>query len=120
VPLAGSASQVAAVGLLRSRVLAPPAPLGLIAAVLAVVAVAVIGFAFVTPSAQALISRRSDPGRQGEILGVNQSANAMSRILGPILGVGLYYLLPSHALPYAFSVVLLSAVLWFTLRVRRG
>jgi MFS family permease len=120
VPLAGSASQVAAVGLLRSRVLAPPAPANLIAAVLAVVAVAVIGFAFVTPSVQALISRRSDPGRQGEILGVNQSANAMSRILGPILGVGLYYLLPSHALPYAFSVVLLSAVLWFTLRVRRG
>src|SRR5262249_31667898 len=76
----------------------------LLAAVLVAVAVAVIGFAFLTPSVQALISRRSDPERQGEILGVNQSANAMSRILGPVCGLALYKLMPSHALPYAFSV----------------
>jgi MFS family permease len=92
----------------------------LLAAVLVAVAVAVIGFAFLTPSVQALVSRRSDPARQGEILGVNQSANAMSRILGPICGVVLYSLLPSHALPYAFSVALLLIVVLFTLRVRQG
>jgi MFS family permease len=100
----------------------PDAPVGeglILAAALVAVAVAVIGFAFVTPSVQALISRRSDPARQGEILGVNQSANAMSRILGPVLGVVLYKLLPSHVLPYIFSVVLLVIVLLFTLRVRR-
>ena len=50
----------------------------------------VTGFAFLTPSATALISRRSDPEKQGEILGVNQSASAMARILGPVLGVTLY------------------------------
>jgi len=32
-------------------------------------AVSVFGFAFMTPSVQALISRRSDPARQGEVLG---------------------------------------------------
>lgn len=92
----------------------------LLSAVLAAVAVAVVGFAFLTPSAQALISRRSDAARQGEILGVNQSANALSRILGPICGVVLYAVLPSHALPYAFSVALLLFVVLFTLRVRQG
>jgi MFS transporter, DHA1 family, tetracycline resistance protein len=56
------------------------------------------GFSFVTPSAQALISRRSDPARQGEVMGINQSASAMARILGPICG----HKLLGHAttLPY--------------------
>ncbi len=98
---------------------AAPTPTELLTAVLAAVAVAVVGFAFLTPSVQALVSRRSDPSRQGEILGVNQSANAMSRILGPMCGVILYALLPSHVLPYAFSVALLVVVMVFTLRVRR-
>ncbi len=50
---------------------------------------AVVGFAFLTPSAQALISRRSDPDKQGEILGVNQSAASLAHPradlrLGPV------------------------------------
>jgi MFS family permease len=79
---------------------------------------AVTGFAFVTPSVQALISRRSDPARQGEILGVNQSANALSRILGPMAGVGLYQQRP--ALPYAFAVSLVVIVICLSLRVRQA
>ena len=58
------------------------------------------GFAFLTPSAQALISRRSDPEKQGEILGVNQSASAMARILGAVIGVTLYLATADHILPY--------------------
>ena len=53
-------------------------------------ALAVVGFAFLTPSAQALISKRSDPARQGEVLGVNQSFSALARILGPVIGVVLF------------------------------
>ena len=87
---------------------------------LTAVTFAVTGFAFVTPSVQSLISRRSDPGRQGEVLGVNQSANALSRILGPMIGAGLYYLPPAHLLPEVFSVCLLGAVLLLTLRVRQA
>ncbi len=97
---------------------AAPTHAQLLAGVLVAVAVAVVGFAFLTPSVQALISRRSDPARQGEILGVNQSANAMSRILGPVLGLGLYGVLPSHALPNVFSVVLLLGVVYLTARAR--
>jgi MFS family permease len=71
----------------------------------------VIGFAFLTPSAQALISKRSDPGRQGEVLGVNQSFSALARILGPLTGVVLFELWPSHVLPYAASAVMLAVVM---------
>ena len=77
---------------------------------LVALAVAVIGFAFLTPSAQALISRRSDPRTQGEILGVNQSASALARILGPMLGVSLFFATPSHILPYLAGAVLLVVV----------
>jgi MFS family permease len=83
-------------------------------------AVAVIGFAFLTPSAQALVSRRSDPTKQGEILGANQSASALARILGPAIGLPLYKLQESHLLPYAFGAVLLLLMLPLIPRIRRG
>jgi MFS family permease len=81
---------------------------------------AVIGFAFLTPSAQALISRRTDAAKQGEVLGVNQSAAALARILGPIFGLTLYALTPTHLLPYAFGAALLLLMLPLLPRIRRG
>jgi MFS family permease len=83
-------------------------------------AVAVVGFAFLTPSAQALISRRTDADRQGEILGVNQAASAMARILGPVFGLLLYQLTEKHLLPYLFGALLLVAMLPLLPRIRRG
>jgi MFS family permease len=81
---------------------------------------AVVGFAFLTPSAQALISRRADPQRQGEILGVNQSVAALARILGPILWLSLYKLTPDHLLPYLCGGGLVLLMLPAMGRVRRG
>ena len=81
---------------------------------------AVVGFAFLTPSAQALISRRTSSERQGEILGVNQSASAMARILGPVFGVTLYTSTESHLLPYIAGAVLLVLMLPLLPRIRRG
>jgi DHA1 family tetracycline resistance protein-like MFS transporter len=81
---------------------------------------AVVGFAFLTPSAQALISRRTDPAKQGEILGVNQSAASLARILGPIFGLSLYKLTPSHLLPYVFGAALLLVMLPLLPRIRRS
>ena len=52
----------------------------------AVVPVLVLGFAFLTPSLSSLISRRTSPETQGEILGVHQSGLALARILGPLAG----------------------------------
>jgi MFS family permease len=84
---------------------------------LAVMTVAVTGFAFMTPSVQALISRRTDPAKQGEVLSVNQSASAMARILGPLVGLSLFDLLPSHVLPYAFGAGLLFIVCFLSWRI---
>jgi MFS family permease len=81
---------------------------------------AVIGFAFLTPSAQALVSRRTDASQQGEVLGVNQSASAMARILGPILGLTLYELTATHLLPYVFGAALLVLMLPLIPYIRRG
>jgi MFS transporter, DHA1 family, tetracycline resistance protein len=80
---------------------------------------AVIGFALLTPSAQALISKRGDPHRQGEVLGVNQSASAMARILGPFLGLTMFFVLPSHILPYAVGAALLGLVFFVSLGIRQ-
>lgn len=91
----------------------------LIVSALAIFTVTVTGFAFLTPSAQALISLRSDPAKQGEILGVNQSAAALARILGPLVSVMLFFATPSHILPYVFGAVLLGWVFFLSLGIRQ-
>lgn len=74
-------------------------------------AVSVFGFAFVNPSVSALISKATDPARQGEILGVNQSFASLGRILGPLAGSILYAAHPSHVLPFVAAVVTLTLVI---------
>jgi MFS transporter, DHA1 family, tetracycline resistance protein len=97
-----------------------PGPGGLtLTAFLISAAIAVVGFSFMNPSINSLVSRRSDPSQQGEILGVNASANSLSRILGPMAGVSLYYLWPTHTLPYLFATALLLLVLGLSLHVWR-
>jgi MFS family permease len=71
-----------------------------------------------TPSVQALISKAADPTRQGEILGVNQSMSALARILGPAFGSYLFFVEPSHVMPYVAGAALMAIVLVLTLRLR--
>jgi MFS family permease len=85
--------------------------------VLFALAAAITGFAFMQPSIASLVSRRIDPGHQGEVLGVNQSANALSRILGPVIGMSLYTIRPPHVLPYLFAAAMAAAAFVLTLRV---
>jgi MFS transporter, DHA1 family, tetracycline resistance protein len=51
--------------------------------------IVVCGFAFMMPSLNSLISRRTDPARQGGVLGVAQSFSSLARILGPVIGLSL-------------------------------
>jgi MFS transporter, DHA1 family, tetracycline resistance protein len=83
------------------------------------VTLGVIGFAFMTPSAQALISRRSDPARQGEVLGVNQSASAVARILGPFVALSTFFLSSTHVIPFAGGCLLLLLVAAVSLRLQQ-
>ncbi|MFM7107371.1 MAG: MFS transporter [Planctomycetaceae bacterium] len=83
---------------------------GLAAIFYAAAAVAVTGFACVNPSVSALISKRADPDRQGEVLGVNQAFASLGRIVGPFAGSILFSAHPSHTLPFAAAVLVLGCV----------
>jgi len=110
IMIAGLAS-LAAVALVvtgRGEVAAPGDPRRL--AFYAAAALAVVGFAFINPSVSALISRWSDPERQGEVLGVNQSFASLARIIGPLAGMSLFSLHASRTVPYALSMALLLVV----------
>ncbi|HEV3002880.1 MAG TPA: MFS transporter [Pirellulales bacterium] len=85
---------------------------------LCAMAVEVVGFAFVNPSLQSLISRRSDPRQQGGVLGLGQSATSLARILGPVCGMRLFE--ESHALPYWAAVAVLSVALVMVVVAARG
>jgi MFS family permease len=90
-----------------------------ISAALAILAVLVTGFALMTPSVQALISKRADPTRQGEILGVNQSMSALARILGPAIGSFLFFWDESHVWPYVVGIAFMAVVLVLTARMQQ-
>lgn len=73
------------------------------------VTIVVSGIAFLVPAVQALLSRRTDPARQGGILGVAESVSAIARITGVFVAMPLYQLRP--ALPFWLASALMVAVL---------
>jgi MFS family permease len=83
--ITGTLVEIAGFALLARA--ATHASLGLLLTGLAVV---VSGFAFITPSLNSLLSRWSDPAKQGGILGIGQSIASLARILGPMVGVPLF------------------------------
>jgi MFS family permease len=101
-----------------SSVLAPRNP-GNYAALFVALTAGVVGFAFLTPSAQAVVSRRTSAEHQGEILGVNQSAAALARIIGPVIAITLYKSTETHVLPYIAGAILLVLMLLMLPRIGR-
>jgi len=82
-------------------------------------AVIVVGFSFITPAIQALISRRTSPDQQGHVLGLAQSVSSLARIIGPIVGIGLYFY--RAVVPFAGStIVMLLAAALIARAVRSG
>jgi MFS family permease len=55
------------------------------------IAICVAGFSALTPSLQSLLSRSTRASEQGAILGIGQGITAVSRILGPFIGIVLFY-----------------------------
>ena len=70
--------------------------------------ISVVGYACIQPNLYALLSRWSDPQRQGETLGVGQSVNALARIFGS--GLGIPMLKVVLFLPYLVAAVLMFLV----------
>lgn len=102
---------LAAVAWSTSIVSTPETARGLLPLFYLALTLSVAGFAFVNPSVSALVSRRADPNRQGEVLGVNQSSASLGRILGPFVGVFVFELHASRTLPYLVATVALVGVL---------
>ena len=82
-------------------------------------AVFVVGLAFVTPSLQSLISRRTSPAQQGHVLGVTQSLSSLARIAGPVLGIRLFAYSPQVPLWSAAAIMAMAALLTI-IAVRSG
>jgi multidrug resistance protein len=76
---------------------------------LAILPVAVLGFAMISPSLASLLSQRTPAHMQGEILGLGQSGLALARILGPWLGNVLFDLTPETPYWVAMGVMLVTA-----------
>ena len=87
--------------------------------------VAMVGFAFVClgqsicfPNLTALISQAAPPERQGEMLGLNMSSNALARIGGPIYA-GLLFSRVSPGSPVLLTALLILPALYFAMQVRK-
>ena len=101
----------AIVSLLGFGLLAVAGSSGNFVLLLVALAIEVTGFSFVTPSIHALLSRRTDPAKQGRILGVAQSASALARIFGPLIGIRLFHV--GAALPFVAAAGLMVLALAF-------
>lgn len=74
--------------------------------------VIVCGYACLQPSLYSLLSRWSDPAKQGTVLGVGQSVNALARIAGSAIGIPMLkasFFIP-YAMPYFVSAILMVLV----------
>lgn len=76
-----------------------------------------LGQGFISPGVTSALSLAVDDEQQGAVAGYNSSAQALGRMLGPLIGAGLYQLKP--AFPYAFACTLLVLVMMVILLVPR-
>lgn len=79
-----------------------------------------IGFAVIGPSALSLVSRASEEGEQGMVIGVVQSLGALARVFGPMAaGIALGRLGPGAPMVAGSIVCALASVyMWHHLRPR--
>lgn len=81
-----------------------------------VLPLAVVGFSFVTPSLQSLLSRLASDDEQGGILGVGQSLSSLARILGPIIALSMVEKYPSGPYWTGAAIMLLGGFLFLQLK----
>lgn len=113
--LASTGAVLMAVGMLLIMKATQDQSVGLLIGALGVV---VAGFAFMMPSLNSFISRRSDPDKQGGILGIGQSVNSLARIVGSALGIPLLKL--NIVAPFAFGAALMGLGLLLVILASRS
>ena len=83
----------------------------ILATILSLLAVGV-GWGLLAPSLQSLVSRRAMANEQGEVLGVNQSASALARVIGPVAAGWAYGALGSGLGFVAGGLLIAVAAAW--------
>jgi len=91
--------------------LAPLANLPTPSTLLLALAMLSLGYGFASPTIASIISKMTERTLEGEVLGINQSASSMARILGPLAGGLAYGALGSSAPYLGGAVVALMAFL---------
>lgn len=76
-----------------------------------------LGSGLATPGVTTVLSLAVSDEEQGPVAGLNGAAQGFGRMLGPIVGTGLYRLGPTY--PYTFSAALLVLVFSFLVLNRR-
>ena len=76
----------------------------------------VIGISITNPATSGLISRTTQPEHQGAMLGLNGSASALSRIVGPVIAGFLFSAVGVNA-PYYFAALAMLPAVVLALRV---
>jgi MFS family permease len=74
-----------------------------------------LGWGMMAPSIQSLVSRRAHAREQGEVLGVNQSASAVARMIGPVAAGAAYGVVGPGLGFLAGGLLILAAAAWIWL-----
>lgn len=88
---------------------------------MAAMIVIVVGYSCLQPSLYSLLSRWSDPNKQGTVLGTGQSVNALARIMGSAIGIPMLkakFFTP-FGMPYVVSSILMLLVAVFVIRAAK-
>ena len=88
-------------------------------AVLGVMALLALGLGVLNPAVTSLISRAAGADERGGILGVNQSAQSLARILGPALA-GPVFTAGGRNAPYYVGAIIMAAVVAMAAGLPRG
>ncbi|MGE0260224.1 MAG: MFS transporter, partial [Alphaproteobacteria bacterium] len=78
-----------------------------------------LGMGLTQPSINSLISRRAGADRQGEVMGVAQSAGALARVLGPLAAGALFAEFGRNS-PFLWGAVLVATALALGWRLPRA
>lgn len=77
-----------------------------------------LGSGLAVPGVTAALSLAVSDQEQGSVAGLNGSAQGLGRMLGPLVGTGLYGFDPTY--PYAFAAILLALVFGYLLLNRQS
>jgi MFS family permease len=119
VPEASLATTGAALEIIGFALLAWAERSSSLGVLLTALAVIVSGFACITPSLNSLLSRWSDPAKQGGVLGLGQSVSALGRILGPAIGIPLSQQNAAYPIWLAVGMMLVGGAM-VLVAARRG